>query len=104
MMVPMMSPSRMAILLKKPPKTPPANRVMRSMITSVKNASPMLPGAVKSGASGTPPADQRIATGIKEIPMMVIIEPVTTGGKKRNSRPKNGATSTVNTPATITDP
>ena len=104
MMVPMTSPSRMAILLRKPPKKPPKTRVITRISTSVKNANPMFPGLANSGASGTPPADQRIATGIREIAIMVMIEPVTTGGKKRSSRPKNGAASTVRSPATITDP
>ena len=37
-------------------------------------------------------------------PMIVITVPVTTGGKNRISRLKNGATKNVNSPATITAP
>ena len=36
--------------------------------------------------------------------MMVITVPVTTGGKKRSSLPKYGATKNVKRPATMTAP
>ena len=38
------------------------------------------------------------------MPMTVMIDPVTTDGKKRSRRLMNGATTMPNTPAAITDP
>ena len=38
------------------------------------------------------------------MPMIVITDPVTTGGKNRTSWEKNGAMSSVKIPATITAP
>ncbi|CAN5600888.1 hypothetical protein BH24ACT22_BH24ACT22_22060 [soil metagenome] len=102
--VPMTRPSRMAIRLRKPPRIPAVNRVMSKTTTNVKNANPILAGLPKSGASGTPPAAHRIATGISETPIIAMMVPVTTGGKNRNNLPKNGAAITVSRPATITDP
>ena len=51
-----------------------------------------------------PPAASAAATGSSAMPMIVITEPVTTGGKNRISLEKNGAMRKVNSPATITAP
>ena len=51
-----------------------------------------------------PPTTSSAATGSSAMPMIVITVPVTTGGKNRISRLKNGATRNVNSPATITAP
>ncbi len=74
------------------------------MITIVMAATAMFFGAPKVGAVGTPPAAQRIATGSSAIPMTVITTPVTTSGKKRSSRVKNGAISMASRPATSSAP
>ena len=52
----------------------------------------------------TPPPIQLTATGIKLIPIIVMIVPVTTGGNRRIKRLKNGATRNVKIPATIIAP
>lgn len=44
------------------------------------------------------------ATGSSETPMIRMTVPVTSGGKKRSSKPKTGANSMIARPATITDP
>ena len=46
----------------------------------------MFAGLPKSARSPTPPPAQRIATGSSEMPMTVMTDPVTTGGKKRSRR------------------
>ena len=51
-----------------------------------------------------PPAASVAATGSSAIPMIVITEPVTTGGKNRISLEKKGAIRKVNNPATMTAP
>ena len=56
------------------------------MIASVSAASPMFAGLPKVGAVTTPPPAQRIATGSSEMPITVMTDPVTTGGKKCSSR------------------
>ena len=99
MIVPSTSPSRMATR----PMNPPKMRVMARMRASTMNARAILDGAPKLSES-TPPAAHCIATGINDTPMMVITEPVTTGGKNRSSLLKYGAANTVSTPATITAP
>ena len=43
-------------------------------------------------------------TRISVMPITVMIEPVTTAGKKRSRRLMNGATTMPNTPAAITEP
>lgn len=50
------------------------------------------------------PIIQRIATGNKEIPIIVITQPVTTGGKKRIIFEKNGASNKPINDATMTAP
>src|SRR5918997_1274694 len=77
--------------------------MMRIMIKTAK-ARAMLPGLPNSSAFGSPPPAQVTATGKRETPIMVMIDPVTTGGKKRSRREKYGLTRKVMTPATITDP
>ena len=52
----------------------------------------------------TPPPIQLTATGMRLIPMIVIIVPVTTGGKSRIKRLKNGATKKVKIPAMMMAP
>lgn len=60
--------------------------------------------APKSSAVASPPWAQPTGTGIRVTPMRVMTTPVTSGGKKRSSRPKNGPTARQKTPATITAP
>ena len=58
-----------------------------------------------TGPPGMPSRTASLAaTGSSEMPMIEITEPVTTGGKYRINRPKNGAMKKVNRPATITAP
>lgn len=47
---------------------------------------------------------QPAATRVSAMPIIVRIVPVTTGGKKRISRPPKGTTASPNSPATITVP
>ncbi len=63
----------------------------------------ILSGAPKFGAPRPPPA-QLIATRNSAMPIVRMMVPVTIGGKKRISRPKNGAISTANTPAAMVAP
>ena len=59
---------------------------------------------VGSKSGPAPPAASAAATGSSAMPMIVITDPVTTGGKKRMSFEKYGAMRKVNTPATMTEP
>ena len=59
---------------------------------------------VGSEVGPAPPVASAAATGSSAMPMMVMTDPVTTGGKKRISRLKYGAMRKVNRPATITAP
>ena len=61
-------------------------------------------GEAKSGAFGFPPPIQFTATGRRVIPIIVMIVPVTTGGKNRMNRLKNGAIKKVNKPAMMIAP
>jgi hypothetical protein len=76
---------------------------MMRIMTKTAKARAMLPGLPKFSALGSPPA-QVTATGKRETPIMVMMDPVTTGGKKRSRREKYGLTKKVMIPATITDP
>ncbi len=80
-----------------------ANRCTPSTTASTKAASARFFGSPKSFAPA-PPAAQLPATGSSETPMIRITVPVTSGGKKRSSRPKTGASSMMASPATITEP
>jgi len=51
-----------------------------------------------------PPTASAAATGSSAMPMMVMTDPVTTGGKNRMSLLKYGAMSSVKSPATMTAP
>ena len=53
---------------------------------------------------GLPPAAQFTPTRISEMPMMVMIEPVTTGGKSGSIRLMSGATRMPKMPAMMTAP
>ena len=53
---------------------------------------------------GLPPAAQFTPTRIREMPMMVMIEPVTTGGKSGSIRLIRGATRIPKRPAMMTAP
>ena len=53
---------------------------------------------------GRPPPAQLMPTRIREIPITMMMVPVTTGGNSGNSRPMNGATMTAKMPAEITEP
>ena len=53
---------------------------------------------------GRPPPAQLMPMRISEMPMTVMMVPVTTGGKSGSSRLMNGATRMPNTPAAITAP
>jgi hypothetical protein len=59
---------------------------------------------VGSEVGPAPPVASAAATGSSAMPMMVMTDPVTTGGKKRISRLKYGAMRKVTRPATITAP
>lgn len=98
--VPINSPISKATCLRKPRP----NRWMTRMTASVKAASARYFIAPKSVAVLSPPCAQETGTGISVTPMSVMTTPVTSGGKNRSSRPKNGPTSRQNTPATSTAP
>ncbi len=53
---------------------------------------------------GLPPAAQLTPTRIREMPMMVMIDPVTTGGKSGSIRLIRGATRMPKMPAAMTAP
>ncbi len=59
----------------------------------------------KPGEPGAPPPPiHRPATGTSVSPIMVMRQPITTGGKNRMSRAMTGARSTMATPAPMTAP
>jgi hypothetical protein len=60
--------------------------------------------ALPGSGSAAPPTASAAATGSSAMPMIVITDPVTTGGKKRMRRLKYGAMAKVNSPATMTAP
>ncbi len=98
--VPINRPKSSATCLTKPwPK-----RWMTRMTARVKAASARLRIEPKSAAALSPPWAQPTGTGISVTPMRVMTTPVTRGGKKRSSLPKNGPTARQKTPATITAP
>lgn len=98
--VPTNMPMSRATCLRKPrPK-----RWMSRMTTSVKAASARYFMAPKSAAVASPPCAQATGTGIRVTPMRVMTTPVTSGGKKRSSRPKKGPTARQKPPATSTAP
>ena len=70
------------------------------MISRVSAASPMFAGLPNDGAVTTPPPAHRIATGSSEMPMTVMTDPVTTGGKKRSRRLNTPDSRKPITPAT----
>ncbi len=61
------------------------------------------PPAPKSAAAAPPPA-QAMPTRIREMPIMVMIVPVTTDGKNRSAYCMIGAISRPNRPPTMTAP
>jgi hypothetical protein len=73
------------------------------MISSVAAARPTLRADPNSGVLAGPRA-QRTATGSRDTPITVITTPVTTGGKNRTRRVKNGARTKGTAPATISEP
>lgn len=85
------------------PRKGGANRCATSTTARTKPASARFFGSPKSFAP-TPPAAQLPATGSSETPMIRMTVPVTSGGKKRSSLPKTGASNTIASPATITEP
>lgn len=80
-----------------------AKRCTARTTTRTNAASATFFGAPKS-FEPAPPATQLPATGSSETPMIRMTVPVTSGGKKRSSRPKTGASSIIASPATITAP
>ena len=98
--VPINRPRSRATCLTKPR---PKRWIIR-MTTSVKAASPRYFMSPKSAAVLSPPCAQATGTGIRVTPMRVMTTPVTSGGKKRRSLPKNGPIARQKTPATITAP
>ena len=113
MIVPNTRPSSTAIRDQKPG----ANRAMASVTISVRNASSRLVAEPKFGFSivwRVPsaavvvivglPRIQRSATGNSDIPMIVMMQPVTTGGKNRTTPANTGEMRKPNSPATITAP
>ena len=85
-----------------------SKRESSSTTTREKAASARLLGAAKSGF-GLParvacPVIQPSATGNRDRPMTVMMEPVTTGGKKRTICAKKGTTSIAITAAASTAP
>ena len=81
-----------------------ANRSMPMMTARVRNPKAMFFGSPKSGPAAVPPPNQPAATRIRDTPMMRMIVPVTSGGKKRISLPTIGATAIMNNPHAMTDP
>ena len=113
MSVPITRPSSTAIRDQKPG----AKRAMARVMTRVRKASSRLVAEPKFGFSivwRVPsaavvvivglPRIQRSATGNSEMPMIVMMQPVTTGGKKRTTLAKSGAMRKPKIPATITAP
>ncbi len=98
--VPTSSPSRIEMLRRKPAR----KRLSSSTTARVSPARPMSATEPKSWALGSPPSAQLAATGNSERPIRVITVPLTTGGKKRFSRPKYGAAKNAATPATRMPP
>ena len=107
--MPATRPSSTAICDQKPG----VNRAMAKVMINVRTASSRLvvepkfgvstlAGAVGRGRSG--PWTQRSATGNSDIPMRVMTQPVTTGGKNRTTLAKKGAIRKPKRPATITAP
>ncbi len=97
--VPITRPARTAMVAMKPRNT----RWIKTMIASVNNAyaSPLpLRGLLLTGSWTASDA----ATGNSAMPMMLMTEPVTTGGKNRMSLPKYGAMKNVKSPAMMTEP
>jgi hypothetical protein len=74
------------------------------MTASVKNPMPTAAGEPKSAPAAVPPPNQPAATRISETPMIKMMVPVTSGGKKRISLPNTGASSIMNSPHAITEP
>ena len=69
------------------------------------NTASPIPGRLpKVAADGLPPPAHSTATGISETPIVVMIVPITSGGKKRSRRLKAPLSSMVASPATITAP
>ena len=79
-------------------------RLTTSSTPRVKAAIPIFSSEPHSGALGLPPIIQRIATGKSEIPIMVIIEPVTISGKKRTIFEKKGVINIPKIELTMTAP
>lgn len=101
--VPATSPSSTAMVLQKPRKNLCINTIA-AMVPSAYMSQRPLPGScAATGLCGLRVASP-IPTGSSDTPMMVITEPVTTGGKNRMSRAKNGAIRKVNAPAAMTAP
>ena len=73
------------------------------MIASTSAATARYPAAPKSALPAPPPA-QFTPTRISTTPIMVMIVPVTTAGKKRSTYLTNGATQRPNMPPTRTAP
>ena len=100
----MIVPTAIAIKIAKR-RTKGLRVILSNKITpKVANANPTLPGSPHVGAFGLPPIIHRILTGIKDKPIMVMTDPVTTGGKNLNKREKKGEIIKPTTDATITAP
>ena len=97
--VPATSPIRTATVAMNPRNT----RWMTTISASVPRAKARLRQSSGCG-SAAPPTASAAATGSSARPMIVMTDPVTTGGKNRISSPNTGAIRNVNSPATITDP
>jgi hypothetical protein len=84
-------------------RKPRAKRMTRRMIASTMPATSRYPAAPKSADAAPPPA-QLMPTRMSEMPIIVMIVPVTTEGKKGSTYLTKGATSSPKMPPTITAP
>ncbi len=74
-------PTTMPIRMDSRDRVPWTSRLTSNTTNRLNPASPMLDIDPQSGALALPPIAQRTATGRREMPMTVMIDPVTTGGK-----------------------
>jgi hypothetical protein len=79
-----------------------AKRSSAMMTARVKKPMPTAFGSPNSGP--VPPPNQPAATRISDTPMMRMMVPVTSGGKKRISFPNTGASAIMNNPQAMTEP
>ena len=97
-------PTTIATRMASRDSTAPPNLDSSSTASSVTPARAMFASEPYPGAFSSPPMDHDAATGTRVMPIVVMIDPVTTGGKNRSTRAKNGAIRNPNTEATMMEP